>query len=76
MWSSRRRVARTVSTHRRCNSEVTFPLAFFHGRNALHRVIPVTGRRPRINSVLTYGEVPDMRLNDLTSKLFYGRTSC
>ena len=50
-------------------------LAFFHGRNALHRVIPVTGRRARINSVLTYGEVPDMRLNDLTSKLFYGRTS-
>lgn len=50
-------------------------LAFFHGRNALHRVTPVTGRRPRINSVLTYGEVPDMRLNDLTSKLFYGRTS-
>lgn len=50
-------------------------LAFFHGRNALHRVTPVTGSRPRINSVLTYGEVPDMRLNDLTSKLFYGRTS-
>ena len=50
-------------------------LAFFHGHNALHRVTPVTGSRPRINSVLTYGEVPDMRLNDLTSKLFYGRTS-
>jgi hypothetical protein len=50
-------------------------LAFFHGHNALHRVTPVTGSRPRVNSVLTYGEVPDMRLNDLTSKLFYGRTS-
>jgi len=50
-------------------------LAFFHGHNALHRVTPVTGSRPRINSVLTYGEAPDMRLNDLTSKLFYGRTS-
>src|SRR6202012_984594 len=50
-------------------------LAFFHGRNALHRVTPVTGRRARINSVLTYGEVPGMRLNDLTSRLFYGRTS-
>jgi alkylated DNA repair dioxygenase AlkB len=50
-------------------------LAFFHGHNALHRVTPVTSSRPRINSVLTYGEVPDMRLNDLTSKLFYGRTS-
>lgn len=50
-------------------------LAFFHGHNALHRVTPVEGARPRINSVLTYGEVPDMRLNDLTSQLFYGRTS-
>ncbi len=25
--------------------------------------------------VLTYGEVPDMKLNDPTSRLFYGRTS-
>jgi alkylated DNA repair dioxygenase AlkB len=50
-------------------------LAFFHGRNALHWVTPIQGDTPRINSVLTYGEVPDMRLNDLTSQLFYGRTS-
>jgi len=50
-------------------------LAFFHGRNAMHRVTEVTGETPRINSVLTYGERPDMRLNDLTSQLFYGRTS-
>lgn len=50
-------------------------LAFFHGHNALHRVTPIAGGRNRINSVLTYGEVPDMRLNDLTSQLFYGRTS-
>lgn len=50
-------------------------LAFFHGRNALHHVTPVEGRTPRINSVLTYGETPDMKLNDLTSELFYGRTS-
>jgi hypothetical protein len=50
-------------------------LALFHGHNALHRVTPVEGGTPRINSVLTYGEVPDMRLNDLTSLLFYGRTS-
>ena len=50
-------------------------LAFFHGHNALHRVTPIDGSRPRINSVLTYGEVPDMRLSDLTSQLFYGRTS-
>jgi hypothetical protein len=50
-------------------------LALFHGHNALHRVLPIGGSRPRINSVLTYGEVPDMRLSDLTSQLFYGRTS-
>ena len=49
-------------------------LAFFHGRNAMHRVSPVSGSRPRINSVLTYGEKPDMRLNQHTQALFYGRT--
>lgn len=50
-------------------------LAFFHGHNALHHVTPVAGSTPRINTVLTYGEQPDMKLNDITSKLFYGRTS-
>lgn len=50
-------------------------LAFFHGNCAMHRVTPVEGETPRINSVLTYGEHDDMRLNDLTSELFYGRTS-
>jgi len=35
------------------------------------RVMP----RPRINSVLTYGEHPGMKLNELTQKLFYGRTA-
>lgn len=49
--------------------------AFFRGRDAMHRVTPVAGARPRINSVLTYGARPDMRLNDLTATLFYGRTS-
>jgi hypothetical protein len=50
-------------------------LAFFHGRNAMHRVTPVVGATPRINSVLTYGERSDMRLNELTSRLFYGRVT-
>lgn len=50
-------------------------LAFFRGEHALHHVTRVGGETPRINSVLTYGERPDMRLNDLTSELFYGRTS-
>lgn len=50
-------------------------LAFFRGRHALHWVTPVVGTTPRINTVLTYGVRPDMRLSDLTSQLFYGRTS-
>lgn len=50
-------------------------LAVFRGQHALHRVTPVSGPRPRINSVLTYGEHPGMRLTELTRKLFYGRTA-
>jgi hypothetical protein len=50
-------------------------LAVFRGQHALHRVTPVGGPRPRINSVLTYGEHPGMKLNELTQKLFYGRTA-
>lgn len=50
-------------------------LAFFHGHCAMHRVTRVKGKTPRINSVLTYGERDDMKLNDLTSRLFYGRIS-
>jgi 2OG-Fe(II) oxygenase superfamily len=50
-------------------------LAVFRGQHALHRVTPVSGPRPRINSVLTYGEQPGMKLNQLTQQLFYGRTA-
>jgi hypothetical protein len=50
-------------------------LAVFRGQHALHRVTPVSGPRPRINSVLTYGESPGMKLNRLTQQLFYGRTA-
>ena len=50
-------------------------LAVFRGQHALHRVAAVGGSLPRINSVLTYGEHPDMKLNELTQKLFYGRTA-
>jgi hypothetical protein len=50
-------------------------LAVFRGQHALHRVTPVSGPRPRINSVLTYGEHPRMKLNRLTQELFYGRTA-
>ena len=50
-------------------------LAVFRGQHALHRVTPVSGPRPRINSVLTYGERPGMKLKPLTQELFYGRTA-
>jgi hypothetical protein len=50
-------------------------LAVFRGQHALHRVTTVGGPRPRINSVLTYGEHPGMILNELTQNLFYGRTA-
>ena len=48
-------------------------LAFFRGRYSLHRVTPIEGTRPRLNSVLTYASEPGHRLNPLTAKLFYGR---
>jgi hypothetical protein len=50
-------------------------LAVFRGQHALHRVTPVSGPCPRINSVLTYGEHPGMKLSKLTQELFYGRTA-
>jgi hypothetical protein len=50
-------------------------LAVFRGQHALHRVTAVSGPRPRINSVLTYGEHPGMKLSELTQRLFYGRTA-
>jgi alkylated DNA repair dioxygenase AlkB len=50
-------------------------LAVFRGQHAMHRVTPVGGPRPRINSVLTYGEHPGMKLSELTQRLFYGRAA-
>ena len=50
-------------------------LAVFRGQHALHRVTPVSGPHPRINSVLTYGEHPGMKLAEHTQRLFYGRTA-
>jgi hypothetical protein len=50
-------------------------LAVFRGQHALHRVTPVTRPHPRINSVLTYGEHPGMKLTELTQRLFYGRAA-
>src|SRR3990170_7938778 len=50
-------------------------LAFFRGRYSIHRVPPVEGSRPRLNSVLTYAAEPGHKLKPLTQKLFYGRTA-
>jgi hypothetical protein len=50
-------------------------LAFFRGRYSLHRVPPVEGETPRMNSVLTYSREPDHRLNEMAQKIYYGRTS-
>ena len=50
-------------------------LAFFRGRYSIHRVPPVEGSRPRLNSVLTYAAEPGHKLSPLTQKLFYGRTA-
>ena len=48
-------------------------LSLFQGREALHRVTPVEGSVTRVNSVLTFGDRPDMQLSELTRQLFYGR---
>jgi hypothetical protein len=50
-------------------------LTLFRGRRSLHRVSPVEGDRVRVNAVLAYGDRPGMRLNELTQRLFYGRTA-
>jgi hypothetical protein len=49
-------------------------LAFFRGRYSLHRVPPVEGDTPRMNSVLTYSREPGHRLNAMAQQLYYGRT--
>lgn len=52
------------------------PIRRLYESDDLTGFIPaVSGPRPRINSVLTYGEHPGMKLNELTQKLFYGRTA-
>ena len=50
-------------------------LAFFRGRFSLHRVPPVTGWTPRMNSVLTYSVEPGHMLNEMAQRMYYGRTT-
>jgi hypothetical protein len=50
-------------------------LAFFRGRYSLHRVPPVQGSTPRMNSVLTYSVEPGHKLSAMAQQLYYGRTA-
>jgi hypothetical protein len=50
-------------------------LAFFRGRYSLHRVPPIGGSTPRMNSVLTYVSEPGHRLSAMAQRLYYGRTA-
>jgi hypothetical protein len=49
-------------------------LAFFRGRYSLHRVPPVVGLTPRMNSVLTYSVDPGHMLSPMAQRMYYGRT--
>ena len=50
-------------------------LAFFRGRYSLHRVPPVEGATPRMNSVLTYSREPGHKLSPMAQRMYYGRTA-
>jgi hypothetical protein len=50
-------------------------LAFFRGRYSLHRVPPVEGPTPRMNSVLTYSVEPGHLLSPMAQRMYYGRTA-
>ena len=50
-------------------------LAFFRGRYSLHRVPPVEGETPRMNSVLTYAAEPGHMLSAMAQQIYYGRTA-
>jgi hypothetical protein len=50
-------------------------LAFFRGRHSIHRVTPIVGDVLRTNAVLAFADKPDQQLNELTKRLFYGRTA-
>src|SRR5438093_3525057 len=50
-------------------------LAFFRGRYSIHRVPPVEGSTPRMNSVLTYSTTPGHKLSPMAQQMYYGRTA-
>ena len=48
-------------------------LVLFRGRNAMHRVAPVEGRRTRMLVVLAYNAEPGIALSESARMTFYGR---
>ncbi len=49
-------------------------LLIFGGKQSLHRVAPILGKRPRLVPVLCYAEQPGMQNSESVRKLFWGRT--
>ena len=49
-------------------------LAFFRGRNAMHRVAPNLCARARVLAVLAYNSEPGVALSEAARRTFYGRT--
>jgi hypothetical protein len=47
-------------------------LTIFKGRNAMHRVTEVRGKRPRISALLSYDSVPNQFADDETNAFIYG----
>ena len=48
-------------------------LVLFKGRNAMHRVTPTIGKRPRYLVVLAYNDAPDIALSETARMTFFGR---
>ena len=48
-------------------------LSLFNGHRALHRVAPVTGRRPRIIALFSYAAQPGYIFSDHIHQRFFGR---
>ena len=48
-------------------------LILFRGRNAIHRVAPVTGDRVRMLAVLAYNSLPGIALSESARMTFFGR---
>ena len=48
-------------------------LVLFRGKNSIHRVTPVEGKKTRILAVLAYNSEPNISLSETSRMTFYGR---